>query len=114
MTPLAEASPQVVLSAFILLTSLLSMFISNNSTAVLMLPIALSTAAGLEVDPRPFVIGICFGASACYATPIGYQTNLLVYGPGGYRFKDYLKLGIPLNLFVWVAASIFVPILWPF
>jgi len=114
LKPLADASPQLVLSAFILLTSLLSMFISNNSTAVLMLPIALSTAAGLGVDPRPFVIGICFGASACYATPIGYQTNLLVYGPGGYKFKDYLKLGIPLNLFVWIVASIFVPILWPF
>jgi di/tricarboxylate transporter len=114
LKPLADASPQVVLSALILLTSLLSMFISNNSTAVLMLPIALSTAAGLEVDPRPFVIGICFGASACYATPIGYQTNLLVYGPGGYRFRDYLKLGIPLNIFVWITATIFVPILWPF
>jgi di/tricarboxylate transporter len=114
MMPLADASPQVVLSAFILLTSLMSAFISNNSTAVLMLPIALSTAAGLGIDPRPFVIGICFGASACYATPIGYQTNLLVYGPGGYRFRDYLKLGIPLNIFVWIVASVFVPMLWPF
>lgn len=107
------ASPTIVLSAFILLTSLLSVFLSNNSTAVLILPIALATAAALEVDPRPFVVGICFGASACYATPIGYQTNLLVYGPGGYRFSDYVKLGAPLNVFVWIAASIFVPILWP-
>ena len=103
-----------MLSAFIMLTSLLSLFISNNSTAALLLPIALSTAATLGVDPRPFVIGICFGASACYATPIGYQTNLLVYGPGGYRFTDYLKLGVPLNVWVWLVSSICVPLVWPF
>ncbi len=114
LKPLEGFSPHVVLSAIILLTSLLSLFISNNSTAVLLLPIALSTAAALDVDPRPFVIGICFGASACYATPIGYQTNLLVYNPGGYRFTDYLKLGIPLTLAVWLVSSIFVPIIWPF
>jgi di/tricarboxylate transporter len=114
LTPLAGFSPWVVLSAFILLTSVLSLFLSNNATAVLLIPIALSTAAALQVDPRPFVIGICFGASACYATPIGYQTNMLVFGPGGYSFKDYLKLGIPLNIWVWLMASIFVPIIWPF
>jgi di/tricarboxylate transporter len=110
---LAGTSPHVVLSAFILLTSVLSFFISNNSTAVLLMPIALSTAATLQVDPRAFLIGICFGASACYATPIGYQTNLLVYGPGGYVFMDYLKLGIPLSLGVWIASSLLVPIFWP-
>jgi di/tricarboxylate transporter len=114
LRPLVGMSPYVVLSAFILLTSLLSLFISNNSTAVLLMPIALSTAAAIQVDPRPFVIGICFGASACYATPIGYQTNLLVYGPGGYVFKDYLKLGVPLSISVWLLSSIFVPLLWPF
>ena len=114
LTPLVGMSPYVVLSAFILLTSLLSLFISNNSTAVLLMPIALSTAAAIQVDPRPFVIGMCFGASACYATPIGYQTNLLVYGPGGYVFKDYLKLGIPLSIGVWLISSLFVPIIWPF
>jgi di/tricarboxylate transporter len=94
-------------------TSVLSFFISNNSTAVLLMPMALSTAATLHVDPRAFVIGICFGASACYATPIGYQTNLLVYGPGGYVFTDYLKLGIPLSLGVWIVSSIFIPMIWP-
>lgn len=114
LTPLQGVSPWFVLSAFILLTSVLSLFLSNNSTAVLLIPIALSTATALQVDPRPFVIGICFGASACYATPIGYQTNMLVFGPGGYSFKDYLKLGIPLNIWVWLMASIFVPIIWPF
>ncbi len=114
LAPLKGASPRIVLSAFILLTSVLSLFISNNATAALLVPIAVSTAGAIGVDPRPFVIGICFGASACYATPIGYQTNLLVYGPGGYKFADYLKLGLPLNIFVWLVASIFVPIIWSF
>jgi di/tricarboxylate transporter len=114
LKPFVGMSPYVVLSAFILLTSLLSLFLSNNSTAVLLMPIALSTAAVLDVDPRAFIIGLCFGASACYATPIGYQTNLLVYGPGGYVFRDYLKLGIPLSIGVWIVSSVFVPLLWPF
>jgi di/tricarboxylate transporter len=114
LKPFVGMSPYVVLSVFILLTSLLSLFLSNNSTAVLLMPIALSTAAMLEVDPRAFIIGLCFGASACYATPIGYQTNLLVYGPGGYVFRDYLKLGIPLSIGVWIVSSVFVPLLWPF
>jgi len=114
LKPFEGMSPHIILSAFILLTSLLSLFLSNNSTAVLLMPVALSTAAVLQVDPRAFIIGLCFGASACYATPIGYQTNLLVYGPGGYVFRDYLKLGIPLSLGVWIVSSIFIPILWPF
>jgi len=66
------------------------------------------------VDPKPFIIGICFGASACFATPIGYQTNLLVYGPGGYRFSDYLKLGMPLNMIVIVCSAVLIPMVWPF
>lgn len=106
--------PHVILSAFIFLTSLLSHFLSNNSTAVLLVPIGVATATALEVDPRPFIIGIAFGASACYATPIGYKTNLIVYGPGGYRFTDFLRLGIPLALFVWITASLFIPYFWPF
>ena len=81
---------------------------------ILLLPIAITAAQSLGVDPRPFIIAVCFGASACFATPIGYQTNLLVYGPGGYRFSDYLKLGIPLNLLVLVLGSLFIPLIWPF
>jgi len=84
------------------------------ATAVLLMPIAISTALTLGVNPKPFIIGICFGASACFATPIGYQTNLLVYAPGGYRFTDYLKLGIFLNLLVIIMASIFIPQIWHF
>jgi di/tricarboxylate transporter len=110
----AGASPQMVLGGIILMTSISTQILSNNATAVLIFPIAVSTAVGLGVDPRPFIIGVCFGASACFATPIGYQTNLLVYGPGGYRFSDFLKMGTPLNLFVIVASTLFIPMIWPF
>jgi len=107
-------SPAIILGGMILLTSISTQILSNNATAVLLLPIAISTAVGLGVDPKPFIIGVCIGASACFATPVGYQTNLMVYGPGGYRFKDYLKLGIPLNLFVVIAGMLLIPLFWPF
>lgn len=107
-------SPHHVLVGIILLTSICTHILSNNATAVLLLPIAISTAVSLGVNPKPFIIGVCFGASACFATPIGYQTNLLVYNPGGYRFSDYIKLGLPLNLLVILIASIFIPIVWSF
>jgi di/tricarboxylate transporter len=105
---------RVVLGGIILLTSLVTHLLSNNATGVLLLPIAVSTALTLGVDPKPFIIGVCFGASACFASPMGYQTNLLVYGPGSYRFTDYLKLGIPLNIIVIGMGSILIPIFWPF
>jgi di/tricarboxylate transporter len=107
-------SPAYILSGVILLTSISTHVLSNNATAILLLPIAISAAQGLGVDPKPFIIAVCFGASACFATPIGYQTNLLVYGPGGYRFSDFLKLGMPLNLIVLVMGSLFIPRIWSF
>ena len=107
-------SPQWILGGFILLTSISTQLLSNNATAVLLMPVAISTALGLGVDPKPFIVALCFGASACFATPIGYQTNLLVYAPGSYRFSDYLKLGIPLNLLVLTLGTLFIPVLWPF
>jgi di/tricarboxylate transporter len=105
---------RVVLGGIMLLTSLVTHLLSNNATGVLLLPIAVSTALTLGVDPKPFIIGVCLGASACFASPMGYQTNLLVYGPGSYRFADYLKLGIPLNLIVIGMGLILIPIFWPF
>ncbi len=108
------ASPVLALSGVIFLTSISTHLLTNNATAILILPIAISAAQGLGVDPKPFIIAVCFGASACFATPIGYQTNLLVYGPGGYRFSDYFKLGMPLNLLVLVMGSMFIPVIWPF
>lgn len=108
------ASPALVLGGFILLASISTQVLSNNATAVLLFPVAVSTALGLGVDPRPFIMAVCFGASACFATPIGYQTNLLVYGPGGYRFSDYLKLGIPLNFLVLILGTLVIPVIWPF
>jgi len=114
LTAFSDFPTVMVLGAMILLTSIGTQILSNNATAVLMVPIALSTAAGIGVDPKPFIIGICFGASACFASPIGYQTNLLVYGPGGYRFSDFLKMGIPLNLLVVILSTILIPMVWPF
>jgi di/tricarboxylate transporter len=110
---LTDASPAVILGVFILITSVSTQLLSNNATAVLILPVAISAALELGVNPKSFVIAVCFGASACFATPIGYQTNLLVYGPGGYRFSDYLKMGIPLNLIILVMGSYLIPIFWP-
>ena len=79
----------------------------------MVIPIAGQLAQGLDQPPMAFIYAVLFGASQSFLSPVGYQTNTLVYGPGGYRFSDYVKLGAPLNLFVWIAASIFVPILWP-
>jgi di/tricarboxylate transporter len=111
---LKDLGPYAILSGLLLITSLSTQLLSNNATAVLFMPIAISVALELGLDPKPFIISICFGASACFASPLGYQTNLLVYGPGNYRFSDYFRLGIPLNLLVLIMGSIFIPVIWPF
>ena len=105
--------PAVTLSAVILVCSLLTTFLSNNAVAVMVAPIVIQIAGSLQADPKPFLIGVAIGCSACFATPIGYQTNTLVYGVGGYKFRDFVKIGIPLNLIVWLAASILLPFLYP-
>jgi di/tricarboxylate transporter len=114
LNPFKTTSPGVVLAGIIVLTSISTQLLSNNATAVLILPIAIATALKLGVNPKPFIVAVCFGASACFASPIGYQTNLLVYGPGNYRFSDYLKLGIPLNILVIVMGSLLIPLFWAF
>ncbi|NMG03673.1 SLC13 family permease [Azoarcus taiwanensis] len=106
-------SPWMMLVLVILLTSVATEFISNNAVAVLFTPIVIGVAQQLGVDPRPFVVGVMFAASASFATPIGYQTNTLVYNAGNYRFTDFARLGIPMNLVVVAVASVLIPIFWP-
>lgn len=106
--------PIAVLSLVILVTSVLTSFITNNSAAVLMVPIVLSVANQLGVDSKPFLMGVAFAASMSFATPTGYQTNTMVLGPGGYRFVDYLKVGTPLTILLWIATTALIPVIWPF
>ncbi|HIC65978.1 MAG TPA: hypothetical protein EYO87_08270, partial [Paracoccus sp.] len=87
--------------------------VTNNAVAVIVTPVAISLGQQLGVDPRPLVVAVMMGASASFATPIGYQTNTLVYGPGGYRFSDFIRVGLPLNLLMAVTASAVIPIFWP-
>ena len=104
----------IMLALIYVITSTFTEFLSNNAAVALMLPIALGIAVTLGVDPRPFVIASCIAASASFATPIGYQTNTYVYGVGGYRFFDFTKVGLPLNLICFVVTVSIVPIFWDF
>ena len=103
-----------ILAGLYLVTILFSAIITNNATAVIMFPIAYATAVNISADPRPFAILIAIAASASFATPISYQTNMIVYGPGGYKFSDFLKTGIPLNLLLWIVAVFIIPFFWNF
>lgn len=107
------ANPLVFLSLFYLFTSLLTQIISNNAVAVLLTPIALNLALGLGLSPTPFLMAVAFGASASFMTPMGYQTNAIVMGPGGYTFADYLRIGVPLQFIMWITASLLIPLFWP-
>ena len=91
---------------------LLTELITNNAAAVLVFPIAISTAAAAGLDPRPFAVTVAVAASASFLTPVGYQTNTMVYGPGGYRFLDYLRLGLPMSVLVLLFVSLVIPVLW--
>ncbi len=102
----------LVLAVYLLATALTET-VTNNAVAVIVTPVAITLGHQLGVDPRPLVIAVMMGASASFATPIGYQTNTLVYGPGGYRFADFIRVGLPLNLLMAVVASLVIPIVWP-
>ncbi len=103
-----------MLALVFLLSSVFTEIITNNAAAALMFPFAISLAVQLGVDPRAFAMAVIFGASASFATPLGYQTNLMVYGPGGYRLTDFIKVGLPLNVILLVTATLLIPIFWPF
>jgi len=110
---LAGLPPFLIVWAIYLMTSVLTELVSNNAVAVVVTPIAIGLAQALGIDPRGLVVAVMVAASAAFATPIGYQTNTLVYGPGGYRFTDFMKVGIPLNLSMGLLASALIPLIWP-
>jgi len=107
-------NPILVLAMVLVLTTVLANLVTAKAGAVMMLPIAIAAAADLEIDFRPFAIAVMIAAATAVATPISYPTNMMVHGPGGYRFADYLRLGLPITLISWLFSMILIPILWPF
>lgn len=114
LVSLAGNNPWLVLAAIVTTTTVLTEVITNNAAAALIFPIAFSLAKEMDVSYMPFVIGIMVAASASFATPIGYQTNMMVYGPGGYRFSDFMRVGIPLNILYGVVTVVITPLIYPF
>ena len=106
--------PTATLAALYFGTMVLNELISNNAAAALSFPFCLESARLLGVNERPFIMGVALAASFAFASPIGYQTHMMVFGPGGYRFTDFLRVGIPLNLLMWIVAVILIPLIWPF
>ncbi|SEN11198.1 Di-and tricarboxylate transporter [Gemmobacter aquatilis] len=112
--PLMRGLPPFgVILVIYLLGMVMTEFLSNNAVAVLYTPIAIELARQLGVDPRPFVVAVMFSATLAFATPVGYQTNMMVYGPGGYKFLDFTRIGLPLNIICWLVCSALIPIFWP-
>ncbi len=110
---LGQLPPLAALFAVYFLGLVMTEFLSNNAVAVIYTPIAIQLALALGLDPRPFAIAVMFSASVAFATPIGYQTHMMVYGPGGYRFSDFLRLGIPMDIVTGITACLIIPLFWP-
>jgi di/tricarboxylate transporter len=110
---MANLSPFLMILCVYFLGLVLTEFLSNNAVAVIYTPIVIELAQSLGLDARPFVVAVMFSASVAFATPVGYQTNMMVYGPGGYRFSDYMRVGIPLNIITGLVASALIPLIWP-
>lgn len=110
---MGQFGPLAILAALYFITSALTEVMSNNAAAILLTPIAIGLGEQLGIDPRPFVVAVMFAASASFATPIGYQTNTLVYSAGGYKFADFLRFGLPLNFLMFAVAVIVIPLFWP-
>ena len=106
--------PVAVLAVVYLMTSVMTETITNNAAAVLLAPIAISTAEQIGVDPRPLLMAITFAASTGFSTPVGYQTNTMIYNPGGYKYTDFLRTGVPLSIVFWILSVIFIPRFWSF
>ena len=111
---LVAGNPLLLLIGTYCVVALLTELVTNNAAAVIIFPVVMSAAESLGVSPMPYVVAVMFAASASFLTPIGYQTNLMVYGPGGYRVSDFLRLGSGLNILTGAIALLLIPLVWPF
>ena len=110
---MVDLPPFVLILSVYLLGLILTEFLSNNAVAIIYTPIAIGLAQTLGHDPKPFIVAVMFSATLAFATPIGYQTNMMVYGPGGYKFSDYMRVGLSLNILIWLTCSALIPLIWP-